>query len=147
MKNSVLIPHRMVSIQSSRENSISGVELWRNGPFNAELPSFSPQMTSVYPFPWELSPQVASGHSFPLELSSRSHILDPQQHFITQNTMFFTNKRLLSKEAEHFEFGAPYLLFTQRFPVQSSYTFVQISVKLQKRSQIKVRAPGKLCKM
>ena len=65
----------MVSIQGSRENSISRVELGRNGPFNAELPMFSPQVTSVYPFPWELSPQVASGHSLSLELSARSLIL------------------------------------------------------------------------
>ena len=65
----------MVSIKSSRENSVSGVELWRNGTFSGELPVFSPQVTSVYPFPWELSPQVASGHSLSLELSARSHIL------------------------------------------------------------------------
>ena len=64
----------MVSIQSYRENSISGVQLWSNGAFSGELPVFSPQVTSVYPFPWELSPQVASGHSLSLELSSRSHI-------------------------------------------------------------------------
>ena len=101
LKNSILISHRMVSVQSSRENVISKVELWRNGPFSGELLMFSPQVTSVYPFPWELSPQVTPEHSFPLELSSRSHILDPQQHLITQNTMFFTNNRLLSKEAEH----------------------------------------------
>ena len=75
LKNSILITHRMVSVQSSGENVISGVELWRNGPFSGELLMFSPQVTSVYPFPWELSPQVASGHSFPLELSSRSHVL------------------------------------------------------------------------
>ena len=40
LKNSVLIPHRMLSVQSSRENHISGVELWRNGPFRGELPGF-----------------------------------------------------------------------------------------------------------
>ena len=40
LKNSVLIPHRMVSVQSSRENATSRVELWRNGPFSGELPGF-----------------------------------------------------------------------------------------------------------
>ena len=30
----------MLSVQSSRENHISGVELWRNGPFRGELPGF-----------------------------------------------------------------------------------------------------------
>ena len=40
MKNSFLIPHPLLSVQSSRENHISGVELWRNGPFRGELPGF-----------------------------------------------------------------------------------------------------------
>ena len=74
-KRSVLVLHPMLSVQSSKKNATSRVELWRNGTINGELPMVSPQVTSVYPFPWELSPQVASGHSFPLELSSRSHIL------------------------------------------------------------------------
>ena len=38
LKNSVLIPHPLLSVQSSKENHISGVELWRNGPFRGELP-------------------------------------------------------------------------------------------------------------
>ena len=37
-KNSFLISHRMLSVQSTRRNVISGVELRRNGPFSGELP-------------------------------------------------------------------------------------------------------------
>ena len=40
LKNSILISHRMVSVRSSGENVISGVELWRNGSFSGELPGF-----------------------------------------------------------------------------------------------------------
>ena len=40
LKNSFLIPHPLLSVQSSRENHISGVELWRNGAFRGELPGF-----------------------------------------------------------------------------------------------------------
>ena len=65
----------MLSDQSYRRNSISKVELWRNRPFSEELPAFSPQMSSVYPYPWELSLQMASEDSFPLELSPITHIL------------------------------------------------------------------------
>ena len=65
----------MLSIQGSNKKATSRVELWRNGTISGELPMVSPQVTSVYPFPWELSPQVASGHSLSLELSARSHIL------------------------------------------------------------------------
>ena len=65
----------MLSDQSYRRNSISKVELWRNRPFSEELPAFSPQMSSVYPYPWELSLQMASEDSFPLELSPRTDIL------------------------------------------------------------------------
>ena len=51
----------------------------------------SPQVTSVYPFPWELSPQVASGHSLSLELSSRSHILGfPASFYCVKYEVFDT---------------------------------------------------------
>ena len=39
-KNSILVPHPMVSVQSYRRNVISKVELWRNGPFSGKLPWF-----------------------------------------------------------------------------------------------------------
>ena len=65
----------MLLMKSYRRNSISKVELWRNRPFSEELPAFSPQMTSVYPYSWELSLQMASEDSFPLELSPITHIL------------------------------------------------------------------------
>ena len=40
LKNSFLIPHPLLSVQSSRENCISRVELWANRPFRGELPGF-----------------------------------------------------------------------------------------------------------
>ena len=40
LKNSFLVPHPMLSVQSYRRNSISKVELWRNRPFSGELPAF-----------------------------------------------------------------------------------------------------------
>ena len=40
VKSSVLVPHPMLSVQSSRRNSISGIELWRNRPFSVELLGF-----------------------------------------------------------------------------------------------------------
>ena len=38
LQNSFLVSHPMLSVQSSRENCISRVELWRNRPFSGELP-------------------------------------------------------------------------------------------------------------
>ena len=40
LKNSFLSLQPLLSVQSSRENHISGVELWRNAPFRGELPGF-----------------------------------------------------------------------------------------------------------
>ena len=40
LQNSFLVPNPMLSVQSSRGNCISRVELWRNRPFSGELPGF-----------------------------------------------------------------------------------------------------------
>ena len=40
LKNSFLVPHPMLSVQSYRRNSISKVELWKNRPFSGELLGF-----------------------------------------------------------------------------------------------------------
>ena len=39
-----------IKVKSSRRNSISGIELWRNRPFSVELPRFAPKLISGDPF-------------------------------------------------------------------------------------------------